>query len=94
MLNEIKRPSLDVTLEVEIPEIQPIKHDLAKVEEFVSKLDTFYRDAINEAVNNFSLDIKDSICSLIIPSITKSFPDNAPAIKYVPASILSGITSW
>ena len=44
MLNEIKRPSLDVTLEVDIPQIQPIKHDLAKVEVFVTKLDEFYKN--------------------------------------------------
>ena len=58
MLNEIKRPSLDVTLEIEIPEIQPIKHDLDKVEVFVNKLDEFYREAINESISNFDLDIK------------------------------------
>ena len=59
MLNEIKRPSLDVTLEVEIPEIQPVKHDSDKVEKFVNELDVFYRNAINEAIANFNLDIKD-----------------------------------
>ena len=58
MLNELKRPSLDVTLEVDIPEIQPIKHDLDKVEKFVTELDLFYRDAIDNAVANFDLDIK------------------------------------
>ena len=58
MLNEIKRPSLDVTLEIDIPEIQPIKHDLAKVEEFVTKLDEFYRTAIDQAISTFTLDIK------------------------------------
>ena len=58
MLNEIKRPSLDVTLEIEIPEIQPITHDLNKVEVFVNKLDEFYREAINESISNFDLDIK------------------------------------
>ena len=36
MLNEIKRPSLDVTLEVNIPEVAPVKHDLDKVEKFVN----------------------------------------------------------
>ena len=58
MLNELKRPSLDVTLEVDIPKIQPIKHDLAKVEKFVTELDLFYRDAIDNAIANFDLDIK------------------------------------
>ena len=58
MLNELKRPSLDVTLEVDIPKIQPIKHDLDKVEKFVTELDLFYRDAIDNAIANFDLDIK------------------------------------
>ena len=58
MLNEIKRPSLDVTLEVDIPEIKPIKHDLDKVEVFVTKLDEFYRSSIDQAISTFSLDIR------------------------------------
>lgn len=58
MLNELKRPSLDVTLELDIPEIQPIKHDLAKVEKFVTELDLFYRNALDEAIMNDNVDIK------------------------------------
>ena len=49
MLNELKRPSLDITLEVDIPKLEPIKHDLDKVEVFVNELDNFYRNAIDEA---------------------------------------------
>ena len=46
--------------------------------------------------NNLSLkiDIRDIICSGIILSTFSGFPHKAPIITYVPASILSGITSW
>jgi prophage DNA circulation protein len=46
MLNELDRPSLKVTLDVDIPEMKPIKHELDKVEEFAKQLDEFYRNAI------------------------------------------------
>lgn len=81
MLNEIKRPSLDVTLEVEIPEIQPIKHDLAKVEEFVNQLDAFYRTTINEAIANFSLDIKEVKAERTkVRKVLKTVEDNRKAM--------------
>ena len=81
MLNEIKRPSLDVTLEVDIPEIKPIKHDLDKVEVFVNKLDEFYRKAINEAIANFSLDIKDVKAERTkVRKVLKTIEDNRKAM--------------
>lgn len=55
MLNELERPSLKVTLDIDIPKMEPIKHDLDKVETFVKELDTFYRDAIEKTEN---IDIK------------------------------------
>ena len=55
MLNELDRPSLKVTLDIDIPKMEPIKHDLDKVEVFANELDKFYRDAISNTVN---LDIK------------------------------------
>lgn len=55
MLNELERPSLKVTLDVDIPEMKPIKHELDKVEEFATQLDLFYRNAIE---NTDDLDIK------------------------------------
>ena len=55
MLNELERPSLKVTLDVDIPEMKPIKHELDKVEEFATQLDEFYRNAIE---NTDDLDIK------------------------------------
>ena len=81
MLNEIKRPSLDVTLEVDIPEIQPIKHDLAKVEVFVTKLDEFYKNAIDEAIANFSLDIKEVKAERTkVRKVLKTIEDNRKAM--------------
>ena len=81
MLNEIKRPSLDVTLEVEIPKIQPIQHDLDKVEAFATKLDSFYREAINEAVNSFILDIKGVKSERTkVRKIIKTIEDNRKAM--------------
>ena len=55
MLNELERPSLKVTLDLDIPKMEPLKHDLDKVETFVKELDTFYRDAIEKTEN---IDIK------------------------------------
>lgn len=81
MLNEIKRPSLDITLEVDIPKIEPIKHDLAKVEDFVNQLDSFYREGINEAVANFSLDIKDVKSERTrVRKVLKTIEDNRKAM--------------
>lgn len=81
MLNEIKRPSLDVTLEIDIPKLQPIKHDLAKVETFVNKLDAFYRKAINDAIANFNLDIKDVKSERTkVRRVLKTIEDNRKAM--------------
>ena len=81
MLNEIKRPSLDVTLEIDIPKLQPIKHDLAKVEDFVNQLDMFYREGINEAVATFSLDIKDVKSERTrVRKVLKTIEDNRKAM--------------
>lgn len=55
MLNELERPSLKVTLDLDIPKMEPLKHDLDKVESFVKELDTFYKNAIEETDN---IDIK------------------------------------
>ena len=81
MLNEIKRPSLDVTLEVTIPEMKPIKHDLDKVETFVKELDLFYRNAIESAINNFDLDIKQVKSERTkVRKILKTIEDNRKAM--------------
>ena len=81
MLNEIKRPSLDVTLEVDIPKLEPIKHDLDKVEKFVTELDLFYRKAIDEAIGTFSLDIKDVKAERTkVRKVLKTVEDNRKAM--------------
>lgn len=46
MLNELERPSLQISLDVDIPNIAPLEHNLGKVEEFANKLANFYDAAI------------------------------------------------
>lgn len=55
MLNELERPTLNISLDIEIPKMEPIKHDLDKVEVFAKKLDEFYRKTIDECTQ---IDIK------------------------------------
>ena len=55
MLNELERPTLNISLDLDIPKMEPLKHDLDKVEIFAKKLDEFYRNAIETSDN---LDIK------------------------------------
>ena len=43
---------------------------------------------------SINFDVNDSMCDGIIFFIVRFSPNRAPIIKYVPASILSGITSW
>lgn len=81
MLNEIKRPSLDVTLEVNIPEVAPVKHDLDKVEKFVNELDKFYREAIDGAVASFTLDIAQVKAERTkVRKVLKTIEDNRKAM--------------
>lgn len=47
MLNELERPSLKVSLDVEIPDIPELKHDLRKVEEFSIELSKFYNNLLD-----------------------------------------------
>ena len=49
MLNELERPTLNISLDLDIPKMEPLKHDLDKVEVFAKKLDEFYRDAIEKS---------------------------------------------
>lgn len=49
MLNELERPTLNISLDLDIPKMEPLKHDLDKVEIFAKKLDAFYRDAIEKS---------------------------------------------
>lgn len=55
MLNELERPTLNISLDLDIPKMEPLKHDLDKVEVFAKQLDEFYRDAIEKSDD---LDIK------------------------------------
>ena len=39
---EVKRPKLDIDLDIELPELKPISHNLDIVEEWANELDKFY----------------------------------------------------
>ena len=81
MLNEIERPSLNVSLDIEIPKMPSIKHDLDKVEKFVNDLDLFYREAINNAINNFELDIQQVKSERTkVRKVLKTIEDNRKAM--------------
>lgn len=45
-MNEIAKPTLDLTLDVRIPKMEPITHNLGNVKEAVIKLDEFYEGLI------------------------------------------------
>lgn len=52
MLNELARPTCEVSLEIELPKLPSIEHDLDKVEVFANELEKFYDGVIDD------LDIK------------------------------------
>lgn len=41
-MNEITRPTIDLTLDVRIPKMEPIEHNLANVKEAIVRLNEFY----------------------------------------------------
>lgn len=56
MINELARPQIKVNMDIEIPKLEPIKHDLAKVEVFANELSTFYSNLLED--ESFTSDIK------------------------------------
>ena len=56
MINELARPQIKVNMDIEIPKLEPIKHDLAKVEIFANELSTFYSNLLED--ESFTSDIK------------------------------------
>lgn len=54
MLNELQRPTLTMSLDVEIPEVPVLNHNMGKVEEFSKELCSFYETLLD----NEELDIK------------------------------------
>lgn len=56
MINELARPQIKVNMDIEIPKLEPIKHDLAKVEVFANELSAFYGDLLED--DTFTSDIK------------------------------------
>ena len=75
MLNELKRPTLDISLDVEIPEIAPLEHQLGIVEEFVNELDKFYDQAILDAGDNIDVKIVKSERTRV-RKVLKTIEDN------------------
>lgn len=41
-MNELVKPELSIDLDIKLPEIQPIEHNLSQVEKWVTQLDEFY----------------------------------------------------
>ena len=39
---ELVKPELSIDLDIKLPEIQPIEHNLSQVEKWVTQLDEFY----------------------------------------------------
>ena len=56
MINELERPQLKVNMDIEIPKLEPIKHDLAKVEVFANEISEFYSKLLED--DAFTSDIK------------------------------------
>lgn len=56
MINELARPQIKVNMDIEIPKLEPIKHDLAKVEIFANELSEFYSNLLED--ESFTSDIK------------------------------------
>ncbi len=45
-MNEIVRPTIDLTLDVRIPKMEPIEHNLGSVKEAILKLNDFYNSLV------------------------------------------------
>jgi len=56
MINELVRPQIKVNMDIEIPKLEPIKHELDKVEVFANQLSDFYTDLLDS--EEFTSDIK------------------------------------
>lgn len=56
-MNEENKPKLSCTLDIVIPEVKEIKHDLVRVEAFVTELEKFYDNGIKEAGDSVNVSI-------------------------------------
>ena len=54
-MNELVKPTLTAELDIKIPKLEPIKHELGKVEIFAKELDEYYTNLIEKTIN---LDVK------------------------------------
>lgn len=77
MLNELERPTLKVSLDVEIPKLEPLKHDMDKVEIFANELSEFYNNILDNTINPDIKDIKAERTK--VRKIIKTVADNRKA---------------
>lgn len=57
MINEENKPTLTCSLDIVIPEVKSIQHDLNRVEEFVTELEKYYDEEIKQAGDNIKVSI-------------------------------------
>lgn len=50
-MNELVKPTLKIEPSIEIPKLEPIKHELGKVEVWAKELDAYYKHMIEKTIN-------------------------------------------
>ena len=71
-MNEIVKPTIDLTLDVRLPKIEPIEHNLGKVKEAIVKLNEFYDSLV--FTEDDVKDVKKELTKL--RALLKSIEDN------------------
>lgn len=75
MLNELARPSCEVSLEIELPKLPSIEHNLDKVQMFANELEKFYDGVLED------LDIKTIKAERTkVRKVLKTIEDNRKAM--------------
>lgn len=77
MLNELERPTLKVSLDVDIPEIPTLQHDMDKVEMFAKELSEFYNNILDNTPNPDIKEVKAERTK--IRKVIKTVADNRKA---------------
>lgn len=54
-MNELEKPTIKADLDIVIPKLEPVKHNLGKMETFAKDLDVYYKKLIKDTIN---LDVK------------------------------------
>lgn len=77
MINELQRPSLTVSLELDIPHMPKVEHEMAKVEIFSTELREFYFNLLDDN----ALSVKDIKAERTkIRKLMKTIADNRKAM--------------